>query len=67
MTKKFTLEFDEVQLAHLGTAIGELPFKIANPLIVELQKQIGEQQAKSEPKEVKEFKDHKKTKEATGD
>lgn len=41
---KVTLEFDAQQLQWLGQAINELPKRIADPLLVDVQRQLGERQ-----------------------
>ena len=42
--EKFTLELTGEQLNMVGQAIGELPFRIAEPLLNEIRKQVQEQQ-----------------------
>jgi hypothetical protein len=41
---KFNLELTGEQLNMVAQAIGELPFRIAEPLIADIRKQVGEQQ-----------------------
>lgn len=41
---KFTLELTGEQLNLIGQAIGELPFRVAEPLLAEIRKQVQEQQ-----------------------
>ena len=42
------LELTEQDLQILSAALGEIPFKIAAPLVDKLNKQIAEQQVKKE-------------------
>lgn len=42
------LELTEQDLQILSAALGEIPFKLAAPLIDKLNKQIAEQQVKKE-------------------
>ena len=50
--QKTTLEFDPQQLQWLAQAINELPKKIADPFLAELNKQIAEREkAKAEAAE----------------
>ncbi len=44
----YKIEFTEQDLQILSAALGEIPFKIAAPLVEKLNKQIAEQQ---QPKE----------------
>ena len=41
---KFRLELTGEQLNMVAQAIGELPFRVAEPLIAEIRKQVNEQQ-----------------------
>ena len=41
-------ELTEQQVMHIAAALGEAPFKIANPILQELQKQLDAQQKKPE-------------------
>jgi len=49
--QKTTLEFDQQQLQWLGAAINELPKKIADPFLADLNRQVAEQKAKAEAAE----------------
>ncbi len=49
--KTFTLTLDENQLNQMVTAIVELPFKTAQPLIEELRSQIQKQNIEQEKTE----------------
>lgn len=42
--QKTTLEFDAQQLQWLGMAINEMPKKIADPFLADLQRQVAERQ-----------------------
>ena len=42
--KTFTLVVSEEQINIIGAALAELPFKVAAPMVQELQKQVNEQQ-----------------------
>lgn len=44
--QKTTLEFDQQQLQWLAAAINELPKKIADPFLAELNRQVAEQKGK---------------------
>jgi hypothetical protein len=43
MPEKITLILTQDQINILGTALGELPFRVAAPLVHEINKQIAEQ------------------------
>lgn len=45
MTFKFELTQDMVNV--ISSALGEMPFKLAMPVVAEMQKQINDQQAKA--------------------
>lgn len=49
----FKFELTEQQLHTIATALGELPFKLANPLLIELQNQVNEQQSTTPSPEIK--------------
>jgi len=42
--EKFTLELTGEQLNMVGQAIGELPYRVAEPLLTEIRKQVESQQ-----------------------
>ena len=44
----YKIELTEQDLQILSAALGEIPFKIAAPLVEKLNKQIAEQQVKKE-------------------
>lgn len=44
---KTTLEFDQQQMQWLGSAINELPKKIADPFLADLSRQMQDQQKKA--------------------
>ena len=45
---KITLEFDQQQIQWLSAAINELPKKIADPFLADLQRQFSEKQKAAE-------------------
>jgi hypothetical protein len=49
---EYTLVLDDKDLAALNTILGEMPYKLAAPLVKKINEQIAAQN-KSEPKEIK--------------
>jgi len=46
---EYTIKLTEQDLQTLSAGLGEIPFKIAAPLVGKLNKQIAEQQTTSQP------------------
>lgn len=49
MPEKFTLTLDSQSLNIIGQALGEIPFRIAAPIMQEINRQIAEQRDASKP------------------
>lgn len=48
---KYTFEFSEQEINIIAQAISEMPFRIAEPLMRNLQEQVNHQQEQAQPED----------------